>query len=251
MKHYPFIAFYLFCNLFIYVFKGSPWVYVACFLAFIAVVIWGSLNIQLSYFVQNITHKKTRKKEIALTFDDGPTKHTPKFLDLLKEHEVKATFFCIGKQIKKHPETFQRIIAEGHTIGNHTYSHSTSIGFASTQKVIDEIRKTDDIILQTGNITTDLYRPPFGVTNPNIARAIRKTKKKSIGWNIRSLDTIIDDEKKIYKRVTNGVKPGGIILFHDISEKTYHVLGDLLLFLKQENYSTFTVDHIIKSKQDD
>lgn len=251
MKHYPFILFYLFCNVMIYAFQGSLWVYLAGFLAFSAVVVWGSFTIQLGYFVNSITHKRTRIKETALTFDDGPTEFTPKFLDLLKEHEVKATFFCIGRQIEKYPEIFQRIIAEGHTIGNHTFSHSNSTGFLSTFKMTEEIEKCDEVMMKVGNIKTDLYRPPFGVTNPNIAKAIRKTGKKSIGWNVRSLDTIIDNEKKIYQRVTKGLKKGSIILLHDTSEKTYRVLADLLLFLKDKKYSTFTVDTLIKSKKND
>lgn len=249
MKHYPFILFYLFCNAFIYAFQGSFWVYLACFMAFSAVVVWGSFAIELNYFVNSITHKRTRIKEVALTFDDGPTEFTPKFLDLLKEHQVKATFFCIGKQIEKYPETFRRIIVEGHTIGNHTLSHANSTGFLSTKKMIAEIENCDKVIKNIGNIETPLYRPPFGVTNPNIAKAIKKTHKISIGWNVRSLDTIIDDEKKIYRRITKGLKKGSIILLHDTSEKTYRVLADLLVFLKDQKYSTFTVDSITNSKK--
>lgn len=241
MRHYSFILFYLFCNVFIYAFQGSFWVYIACFLVFSAVVVWGSFDIELGYFVNSITHKSTRIKEVALTFDDGPTEFTPKFLDLLKEHQVKATFFCIGKQIEKYPETFQRIIAEGHTIGNHTLSHSNSTGFLSTSKMVVEIEDCDEVMNKVGNLKTDLYRPPFGVTNPSIAKAIKQTHKKSIGWNVRSLDTIIDDEKKIYKRITKGLKKGSIILLHDTSEKTYRVLIDLLVFLEREKYSTFTI----------
>ncbi|ATN06905.1 polysaccharide deacetylase [Chryseobacterium indologenes] len=251
MKHYPFILFYLFCNVFIYAFQGSLWVYLACFLGFSAVVVWGSFDIELRYFVNSITHKRTKVKEVALTFDDGPTEFTPKFLDLLKQHQVKATFFCIGKQIEKYPETFQRIIAEGHTIGNHTLSHSNSTGFLSTKKMIAEIENCDTVIQKAGNIKTDLYRPPFGVTNPNIAKAIIRTHKKSIGWNVRSLDTITGDEKKIFRRITQNLRKGSIILLHDTSDKTYRVLADLLVFLKNKNYSTFTVDSIINSKKND
>src|SRR5690606_7775482 len=114
-----------------------------------------------------------------------------------------------------------------------------------------EIQKCDEVIAKTGNITTELYRPPFGVTNPNIAKAIKRTHKKSIGWNVRSLDTITDNEKKIFKRVTKNLRKGSIILLHDTSEKTYNVLVGLLLFLKQKNYSTFTVDSMIKSENND
>ena len=115
--------------------------------------------------------------------------------------------------------------------------------------MIEEIKKCDEVIFKTGNIKTDLYRTPFGVTNPNIAKAIKKTKKKSIGWNVRSLDTVMTDEKKILKRVTKNLKKGSIILLHDTSEKTYNVLVELLLILEREKYSTFTIDSIIKSEK--
>jgi len=218
---------------------------------FSAVVVWGSFDITLGYFINSITHKRTKIKEVALTFDDGPTEFTPKFLDILQESNIKATFFCIGKQIEKYPEVFQRIIDEGHTIGNHTYSHSNNTGFLSTSKMIEEIERCDQVMLKIGDLKTNLYRPPFGVTNPNIAKAIQKTHKKSIGWNVRSLDTIIEDEKKIYQRVTKGIKKGSTILLHDTSEKTYNVLVDLLVFLKDKNYSTFTVDSMIKNQKND
>lgn len=242
MKHYYFILFYLFCNVFIYAFQGTFWVYLFCFLMFSAIVVWGSFDIGLGYFVDSLTRKRTKIKEVALTFDDGPTEFTPKFLDILKENNVKATFFCIGKQIEKYPETFQRIIAEGHAIGNHTYSHSNQTGFLSALKMVEEIEKCDEVMLTSGNCKTYLYRPPFGVTNPNIAKAIKQTRKKSIGWNTRSLDTVTEDGNRIYKKVTKGLKPGSIILLHDTSEKTYNVLVNLLVFLKREKYSTFKIE---------
>jgi peptidoglycan/xylan/chitin deacetylase (PgdA/CDA1 family) len=249
MKHYPFIIFYLFLNAVVYAFQGTVWVYIFCFILFSGVVVWGSFDIQLGYFVNSFIHKRTKIKEVALTFDDGPTEFTPKFLDILKENNIKATFFCIGKQIEKYPGTFLRIIAEGHTVGNHTFSHSNNTGFLSTLKMVEEIEKCDDVMFKIGSFKTDLYRPPFGVTNPNIAKAIKKTNKKSIGWNVRSLDTVIMDEKKILKKVTKNLKKGSIILLHDTSEKTYNVLVELLLFLEREKYSTFTIDSIIKSEK--
>ncbi|TDX84893.1 polysaccharide deacetylase family protein [Epilithonimonas xixisoli] len=249
MKHYLFVLFYLISNIIFYIFQVSFWLCLIWFFVFSAVVVWGSFDIQFGYFVDSIINKKTKIKEIALTFDDGPTECTPKFLDLLKEYNIKATFFCIGKQIEKYPETFQRIIAEGHSVGNHTYSHSNKTGFLSTSKMIEEIKKCDEVMLKIGSFKTDLYRPPFGVTNPNIAKAIKKTAKKSIGWNVRSLDTVIQDEKKILKKVTKNLKKGSIILLHDTSEKTYNVLVELLLFLEREKYSTFTIDSMINSKK--
>lgn len=251
MKHYLFILFYIFCNVFIYAFQGTFWVYLFCFLMFSAVVVWVSFDIGLNYFMNSILHKRTKIREVALTFDDGPTEFTPQFLYLLKENKIKATFFCIGKQIEKYPEIFQRIVAEGHTVGNHTFSHADNTGFLSTSKMIEEIEKCDEVMLKTANLKTNLYRPPFGVTNPNIARAIKRTRKKSIGWNVRSLDTVTQDEKKIYRKITKGLKKGSILLLHDTSKKTFNVLADLLVFLKENNYSTFTVDSMIKNQKND
>ncbi|MDQ1097926.1 MULTISPECIES: polysaccharide deacetylase family protein [Chryseobacterium] len=251
MKHYLFILFYLFCNLFIYGFKGGFWVYVFCFIWFSAVVIWASFDIRLGYFVNSITHKRTKKKEIALTFDDGPTEFTQVVLDLLHEHQLKATFFCIGKQVEKYPEIFRRIISEGHTIGNHTYSHSKSTGFLSAAAMTEEIKHCDAAMVRTGNIKTPLYRPPFGVTNPNIAKAIKRTGKKSIGWNVRSLDTVTEHAPAIYRRIVKRIRPGSIVLLHDTSEKTTLVLKDLLLFLKDKKYNTYTIDSLIKPEYHD
>ena len=106
MKHYPFILFYLFCNVFIYAFQGTFWVYLFCFLMFLAVVIWGSFDITLGYFINSITHKRTKIKEVALTFDDGPTEFTPKFLDVLKESTEKIeliySFLAILELLQLH-----------------------------------------------------------------------------------------------------------------------------------------------------
>jgi peptidoglycan/xylan/chitin deacetylase (PgdA/CDA1 family) len=79
-------------------------------MAFSAVVVWGSFAIELGYFVNSITHKRTKIKEVALTFDDGPTEFTPKFLDLLQKHQVKATFFCIGNRLKNIRKHFRELL---------------------------------------------------------------------------------------------------------------------------------------------
>ena len=241
MKHYPFILFYIIGNLIICGFQGGFWVYFGLFIIFLVFVINGVSDIQFDYFLKSINKKRTRQKEVALTFDDGPTEFTPQFLDILKENNIKATFFCIGKQIEKYPEIFRRITDEGHCVGNHSYTHSNSIGWKSTSEMILEIENADQEIEKFG-INTNLYRPPFGITNPNIARAIKKTNKISIGWNVRSFDTTTDNEKKILQRITKNINKGSIVLMHDTSQKTYIVLVDLLLFLKSKKYTTFTID---------
>ena len=172
---------------------------------------------------------------MVLTFDDGPTELTPLFLDLLNRYEVKAVFFCIGRQIAQYPQIVQRIKDEGHLIGNHTYSHIPQNCFASTAVMTQEIQQTDALLAQLG-IVTPYFRPPYGVTNPHIAKAAKRMGKIVVGWDIRSLDTVIKDETRLHSRVVSKLNQGNIILMHDTSERTLHVLEQLLKYLKANDY---------------
>lgn len=220
--------------------------FLALFLIWLGLTAWGSFDIRLNYFTKaHCAKRNPQTKEIALTFDDGPHEMTGKVLDLLEQFNAKATFFCIGKQIEKKPEIFKRIIADGHLAGNHSYSHVGNFGFFSSQKVADEIGKTTKLVHQLTGLKMKFFRPPFGVTNPMIAKAVSVTKYDVIGWNIRSLDTVYESEDTIFERVKSKVKPGGIILLHDTSQKSVNVLERLLLFLKSENYSIVSVDELL------
>jgi len=244
-KNIVFLCVLLLVSLF--VFKASWGFYVLLFLFFIFMTSWGSFDIRLNYFTQAKCCNPTEKsKKIALTFDDGPHEMTLKVLDLLELHNAKATFFCIGNQIEKHPDILKKIIANGHEVGNHTYSHSKSFGFFSAQKITEEIQQTDELITQFTNAKNYLFRPPFGVTNPNVAKAITNLKHNVIGWDIRSLDTVIKDENVILNRIKKGIHPGGIVLLHDTSLKTVNVLEQLLLFLQSEKYELVTVTNLLK-----
>jgi peptidoglycan/xylan/chitin deacetylase (PgdA/CDA1 family) len=229
-----------------YVLQVSIVFYILLILIFLGITSWGVFDIRLNYFSENLCKKRNSKlKEIAITFDDGPHNSTNAILDVLSKHNAKATFFCVGKQIEKYPEIFKRIIDDGHLVGNHSYSHLNSHGFYSTKKVISEIEKTNNLIFQVTNKQNRFYRPPFGITNPNIERAVKHTKQIIIGWNIRSLDTVINDEKVILNRIINKVQPGSIILLHDTSTKTVAVLEQLLLFLQKENYKVKTIEELL------
>lgn len=206
---------------------------------------WGVSDIRLGYFTSVIFKVKTDNNTIAITFDDGPTPFTGKILDLLGRYDAKATFFCIGRQINSYPEIFNRIHREGHMIANHTYSHSNFFGFFSSAKVKGEIQATDMLIRRLTGKENKYFRPPFGITNPHIAKAVNDTGHKVVGWNIRSLDTIIDDENKILKRITKKLKPGSIVLLHDTSDKTVNALEELLYILKKKNYRMVTVEKFI------
>jgi len=243
-KYSVFIFFLLLA--FLFFIKASVVFYVLFSLTFLAITSWGAFDIQLNYFSNNICKSNHIKdKKIALTFDDGPHEKTIAILDVLLKYNAKATFFCIGKNIEKYPEIIQRIITEGHSIGNHSYSHSNWNGFFSTHKIATEIEQTENLITQFTNTNTKLYRPPFGVTNPNIAKAVLQTNQKVIGWNIRSLDTVFKNENVILDRIKKRIKPGSIILLHDTSAKTVSVLEQLLLFLQTEGYKTITIEELL------
>lgn len=215
----------------------------------IAVTAWGSFDIRSGYYVKTtISHKRTKQHVVALTFDDGPTEHTEKVLDLLNTFGQKATFFCIGIQAEKNPELLKRIVSEGHLIGNHTYMHSSSIGFRPADWVSEEIQKTQKALSAYTGKTPAFFRPPFGVTNPNIAKACKENSMEVIGWNIRSLDTVLKSEKNILKRIVPRLQKGSIVLLHDTSSKTTRVLEQLLLIMKQRQIQSVTVDELIQIK---
>ena len=244
----------LFCTLLLLLLIASffwevkIWCFLLVSICWLALVTWGSFDMRLGYFVKTYSSGSQTQKMIAITFDDGPTPETIAVLDVLKQHNAKATFFCIGLQIEKHPDIFNRIIADGHLVGNHSYSHPNGIGFYSTKRVEEEITKNDEIIKFYSGKKVLFYRPPFGVTNPRIARAVSTTGHKVIGWNNRSLDTVITDESKILKRIKRKVRPGSIILLHDTSHKTAQVLEQLLLFLQTKNYLVAPLHELLNLK---
>ena len=152
----------------------------------------------------------TDKKEIYLTFDDGPTPKITKFvLDSLKKHHAKATFFCIGKNIEKYPELFQRIINEGHTVGNHTQNHLNGWQ-TNTNKYLNNVALCDHLM------TSKLFRPPYGKIKKVQSKELIKNGHEIIMWSVLSgdFDTSISKQKCLQNVVKNTQK-GAIIVFHD------------------------------------
>jgi peptidoglycan/xylan/chitin deacetylase (PgdA/CDA1 family) len=215
----------------------------------ILIVFWGSASIGSNYHVKAYCNNPSEtEKKITLTFDDGPHEMTVLVLDVLRQYNAKATFFCIGKNIEVHPDILKKIIEEGHTVGNHSYSHSPFFDFYRKKQVIAEIEQTDALIKSVQGKKPILFRPPYGVTNPSIRRALAVTKHKTIGWNIRSLDGGTKNEKFIFDRIIKRIKPGGIVLLHDTSIQTVNVLEQLLSFLQKNNYSVVPLEELLNIK---
>lgn len=172
-------------------------------------------------------------QDVYLTFDDGPTPGvTPWVLEKLEEANAKATFFCLGRNVDKHPEILKQILDAGHSIGNHSYSHLK--GFRSSVR-----RYMDDIDLASNLIDSKLFRPPYGRILPGQVKAVLE-HYDLIMWDVLSIDynSKLKGER-VLKNVIGNVRPGSIIVFHDsdkASENLYYALPRTLEFLRENGY---------------
>lgn len=224
------------------------WSFAPLLLTWLFITGLGSFIIQWNYHLKSLcANPSIDKNWVSITFDDGPDKaFTPRVLDLLEANNAKATFFCIGRKADRHGDVLLEILDKGHALGNHTYSHSQLFGFFNAEKVTAELIQTNEVVERITGKRMKLYRPAFGVTNPAIQSAINTLQLQSIGWSIRSLDTTKRSKKAVLNRITPKVSKGDIILLHDTSEKTVAVLEQLLLFLKERNLRSVTVDQLLE-----
>ena len=196
-------------------------------------------------FVQRIFFRyawriHTNKKEIFLTFDDGPVPDfTPWVLDQLKAHKAKATFFCVGDNIAKHGEIYQRILDEGHSVGNHTFNHLQ--GWKTpTKKYVKNILKAESYLYKNVQRQKKLFRPPYGKIRPQQARALRKRGYQIVMWDVLSgdFDQGLSKEECLAQTKT-AIRNGSIVVFHD-SDKSFknldYVLPKLLKHFSEEGF---------------
>lgn len=221
------------------------------FISWITITTIGSFHIRWNYFLKAI-HNNYNVKEnfVSLTFDDGPhPEFTLKVLALLKKFNVKATFFLIGKNAEKYPDIVKTIVSEGHAIGNHSYAHTNNYGFLKTKQVVADVVKAQKIIQTITNSTNNYFRPPFGVTNPNISKALKQLDLQVFGWSVRSFDTIAKSVDEVINKITPKIKKGDIILLHDTSELSLIILEQLLQFFKQEKLKSVTLEQLVNKKE--
>lgn len=225
------------------------WCFVLVIFIWLSFNAFGSSRISSNYHVKAYCNNPSETdKKIALTFDDGPSVFTLEVLALLKKHNAKATFFCIGKYIEKYPEIIKQIISEGHLVGNHSYSHSKFFDFYTQATITEELQKTDTLLEKFTSKKINFFRPPYGVTTPSIRRALKFTGHKVIGWNIRSLDGGTKNQDLILNRIIKRVSPGGIVLLHDTAPHSVLVLEQFLQFLEQNNYKVVSTEELLNLK---
>jgi len=186
------------------------------------------------------------ENKVYLTFDDGPTPEITEWvLSKLNEYNAKATFFCIGDNIRKYPEIFQKVINEGHSIGNHTFNHLNGWK-TNTNNYIENAMRCDNETRNSKLETQNLFRPPYGKIKPSQSKILRKLGYKIIMWDVISydFDATISKEQCL-ENVLKNVKSGSIIVFHD-SKKAFfnleYVLPRTLEFLKDKGYVCERID---------
>jgi peptidoglycan/xylan/chitin deacetylase (PgdA/CDA1 family) len=175
----------------------------------------------------------TARKEIYLTFDDGPHPTiTPFVLNCLKKYDAKATFFCLGKNVRDNPDVFKQIVDEGHAVGNHTFDHLNGWKTGDSTYL-------KDVVLTNQLVSSHLFRPPYGRISRSQIRQLSPAYR-IVMWDVLSGDFDINvSPETCYQNVITKAEPGSIIVFHD-SEKAFsrleYALPEALAFFAQQGY---------------
>jgi peptidoglycan-N-acetylglucosamine deacetylase len=164
-----------------------------------------------------VTRGPRDTRRVALSFDDGPDPEvTPVVLDALARHGARATFFSIGRSLEEHPQLAQRMIAEGHELGNHSWRHSRWQNLFSAAEHSREIERGEQAIAAlTRSQARPLYRPPIGLNSPQLARIASRRRLTMVAWSLHSRDTRSTDPRRVARHVLERIQPGDIVLMHD------------------------------------
>lgn len=203
-------------------------------------------NIEPKVPGSKVNHINVDQQVVALTFDDGPhAKLTPIVLDVLKKHQVKATFFVQGKSIKAYPEVARRAIAEGHELGNHTWSHAY-LSKVSREKATDQLKRTSDIIESTTGQRPKVMRPPGGFVTAALADwVLSDLGMTSVMWDVDTNDWRRPGTAVIAQRAISGAKAGSFILVHDIHPASVAAVDAIVTGLKQRGFTLVTCSEML------
>ena len=191
---------------------------------------------------QELMEQSQAHPEVALTFDDGPSpKYTPLLLDGLKERNVRATFFLLGKNVKENQELVQRMQAEGHLLGNHTYNH-VQLNKIPETTARQEILKTNNEIYEATGKYPEYMRPPYGAWKKNMELCVEMLP---VFWHIDTLDWKSQNVDAILKAAGEEPEDGSIILMHDEYQTSVEAALLLIDRLKEKGYEFVTVDELI------
>ena len=192
-------------------------------------LVYASCSIRSNIYLKVFCKKQTEEKIVAITFDDGPDAvQTPKVLQVLREQQIPAYFFCIG-----------------HLIGNHSFTHTNHFPLYNLSRMKKDLQACQFALERVTSQKIKLFRPPFGVTNPTIAKAVRILGYTPVGWNIRTLDTLQPSKEKVLKRIQKRLRPGSIILLHDRMPDSDLLLKEILNLIKEQGYTVVRLDSML------
>lgn len=213
--------------LFFYESPGFIYYLVAVSILFVVILSLGVLFMKFNYFLKSVN--SIQNDFVLLTFDDGPdSDKTTQILDILARHEVKAIFFMVGNRAEKAPDVVNRVIREGHLIGNHSYEHNNFMSLFTTSKLRAEIQRAQTSLEHLSGQKITLFRPPIGYTNPTYARVLKEFNLTNFGWSLRSYDSVYKVPEKLFDRLISKVKNGDIIILHDNLQVTVDTLDKFL-----------------------
>lgn len=187
------------------------------------------------------------KKLLMLTFDDGPSKYTPKLLEILKENNIHATFFVLGEQAKKFPDILAKEYTNENLVCIHSYTHKFFTKIPK-EEVLEQISLTRDIIYEITNYTPEYIRIPYGITNSEVDKILKENNLENILWNVDSLDWKYKDKNNTVSHIKNKVTGNDIILMHDILQSTIDATQELIPYYKNLGYEFITVDEFLHIK---
>ena len=206
------------------------------------------------WFGRTFTGLERGSRKLALTYDDGPNDpHTLRLLEVLAKHDVRATFFLIGRYVQQRPEIVRELAKAGHVIGNHTFTHPNLVFTASTEarSQINECRKAIEDALGGHS---NLFRPPFGGRRPASLRVARKLGLQPVMWNVTGWDWEAPPAEQIERKVVKQVRGGDVILLHDGGHKamgadraqTVLATDRLIARFKGDGYDFVTIPEMMR-----
>jgi peptidoglycan/xylan/chitin deacetylase (PgdA/CDA1 family) len=207
------------------------------------------------WYGRTFTGLSRNSKQLALSYDDGPNDpYTPRLLDVLAKHDIKATFFLIGRYVRQRPDIVRDVVQAGHVIGNHTFSHPQLIWQTSSQ-VRGELLQCRQAILDAVGEHSNLFRPPFGGRRPITLRVVRQLGLVPVMWNITGYDWKAPSVEYIERKIMPHVRGGNVILLHDGSHRAFGydrsrsviVTERLIARYKAEGYEFVTIPKMMSS----
>lgn len=235
---------------------GAPplWLALVAFSAYVALILLGVFFPRYGMYADVISRGSPERRELALTFDDGPDPHsTRKVLEILRQRDAKATFFLIGRKVEVHPDVVREIAEAGHGVAVHGFRHDRLFSLRSPAYVQHDIERSQRAIETACGVRPELFRPPIGFVSPRTAEGAKRAGVALIDCSVRGYDgTGRRSARSLLRRIERGLERGAIVLLHDAAENddftpaAIEVLPDLLDAIERKGLKPVTLERLLK-----